>query len=756
MKKTAKRFDLSGKEKRLLKTQKELSSVKVNEVPQPQTKENIFEVQPQEERAPQENIQADLQTKSPETNNQKEVDTNSIYYVDGHSHGDHSHFFLSKVQPKPKSTTKPAPSINRSDEGCPCCMQAIDLDEVTAALSKVAQNAQGQSANPYGDIADFDSASHWGIFLGIAGPFALLGMTAAYRNIKGTINTKAKLKAVANHLQQDIDKQKLDLNSGTITNQDGTTKNLTDEEKENLGKVIQRLEAFHNSLKYSKFDTNFNLVVPGIINGVASTIVLSSAIVSSPWALPVIALYAGSQTMKNGYDLWRTWNEILPEELRGGVEINVNVGTKKVNQITNSKRKFYAANSFGFSTFTAGAIMTTIGAIPGPHSPAVLPIGLGLLTAGAVSTGITNNIWTARFKPRNAALGVDRKNLNPDQILAEIGHRRELKKLLKNYRDSHLPQKLDQRFAGSVYSALPFCQKKGAKFLHKTNQSRMSKSDSSPSNQTDLIERMVNVTRLLKSTKKKDEVAVMINKISNLEKISEAEKEQFNLFSFDKDKDVFVQIFDAFKELKVDNFVLNKFINNLIGSGSAHDTSIKNKQEYKERLKEVVGEGENREEGDRIIQIPKIFEINEDESVIFRPEVIGTNEKFQSIFEKSLEECLLFSYVDKLKYEQYGLNDFYWALDKQVKKDQKNPNLGLANPLNSVHLPDSPVEPELGINGHGHSHEEGHSHSHKHGHGHGQKNNSVGERPNNSSRVREGSTRVLGGDTHNHEGCDCH
>ena len=578
-----------------------------------------------------------------ENSDQKNQGEILTYYVDGHSHGDHSHFFLSKVAPKPKSTTK-NPSINRNDEGCPCCVQAIDLDEVTTALSKVVQSSEGKNDNPYGQLADFDSAAHWGIFLGIAGPFALLGLTAAYRNIKGTINTKKKLNAIIQHLQKDIEKQKADLKQET---------NL--ENKQKRFEVIQRLEAFLSSLKYSKFDAKFNLTVPGVINGVASTIVLSSAIVSSPWALPVIALYAGSQTLRNNYDLWRTWNEILPEKLQDGIEINIGIGTRKVNQITNSKRRFYAVNSFGFVTFTAGAIMATIGAFPGPLSPVLLPVGLALLTVGAIATGITNNIWTAKFKPRNAALGVDRKGLNSNQILAEIGHRREVKKLLKNYRDSHLPKKLGKRFTGALYSALPFCQKRGAKFLHKTNQSRMKASDSNWADKIDLIERMVGVSRLLKNSENQNATDILMQKISNLQKVNNAEKP----FSFNQNDDIYLQLFNAFKELKVDNFILNKFIKNLIGADSLHDTSIKSKEEYCQKLKAAIGKEE-------------IFRINDDGSVIFKPEIIGTNDKFKTIFSKSLEECLLFDYVEKLKYEQYGLNDFYWALQKQNKR---KPNL---------------------------------------------------------------------------------
>ena len=73
----------------------------------------------------------------------------------------------------------------------------------------------------------------------------------------------------------------------------------------------------------------------------------------------------------------------------------------------------------------------------------------------------------------------------------------------------------------------------------------------------------------------------------------------------------------------------------------------------------------------------------------------------------SLEEFLLFDYVEKLKYEQYGLNDFYWALDKQNKK----------NPLSKV----SKDHHDHGHSDHQHchhDHQQDHSHSHEHAHHH--------------------------------------
>ncbi len=615
------------------------------------------------------------------------------YHLSSHTHGDHSHFNLSRKthhdhghshddhhrDHKHSHGSEHAHDedcgdcddgshkkfMARSDEGCPCCVASIDLDEVATALNEIAKNGSNTETHGHslGELADFSSGVRWGIFLGISGPMALIGLTAAIRNIKGTLSNRKKLEAVIKGLEEDISRyeERRDKAKG--------------KDKEDLGDVIKRLEAFRETLKYSKFDTNFNLAVPGVINGAASTIVLSSAIVSSPWALPVIALYAGCQTMRNGYDLWRTWNRILPEEVREEVQLNMNVGIRKINQITDSKRKFYAANTLGFAAFTAGAVITTLSALSVVGLPG-LAVGIPLLAAGAVSTGITNNIWTAKFKPRNGDLGIDRTELDLDTIKQEIGERREIKKLLKNYRDKHLPAKLGKRFGCSLLSSLPFCSEKGQKLLHGVNQSRISESDSSDKDRLDLLERAINAKVVLKKAGNHKETDPLLKKISGLEKISEAEKGKFGLVSFDKKKPICEQIFSACRELEIDTMVLDRFIKNaIIKSSDEHESSIKTKDEYFEKLRKS-----------------SLFTIDGDE-VTFDLKALEGNQEMKKAFMNSLEECLLFDYVEKLKYEQYGLNDFYWALDKQNKKQPHS---------------------------HGHKHQRHHKHHHhKHSHNHG-------------------------------------
>lgn len=594
------------------------------------------------------------------------------YNLIHHSHGNHSHFNLKKEEDLPKKhhhshehgtncnpcehkNSKVIKKIGKNDEGCPCCLASIDLDELATALNEISAKGGNLEAheNSLGGLADFSSGAHWGIFLGISGPLSLVGLTASFRNITGTINNKSKLDAVIKGLEEDIARYKelRDKKSG--------------KDQEDLSGVVQRLEAFGETLKYSAFDAKFNLIVPGIINGGASTAVFSSAIISSPWALPIIALYAGCQTMRNGYDLWRTWNKILPEEVREEVELNMNVGIRKINQITDSKRKFYATNTLGFAAFTAGAVITTLSALSVVGAPG-LAVGLPLLAVGAVSTGITNNIWTNKFKPRNGDLGIDRKTLELEQIKQEIGERREVKKLLKNYKDKHLSNKSINRFGCSLLSSLPFCNEKGQKLLHEVNKSRVFESKSSDEDRLDLLERAINVKKLLKTVGNKKEADKILKKISGLKEgskgVTDAEKTKFGLVSFDKNKLVFEkqvceQIFESLADLRIDTIVLDKFIKNAILKPlHNHDTSIKSETDYFKKLTDS-----------------RLFTIN-DNKVAFNPQALEEKPEMKKAFMNSLEECLLFDHIDKLRYEQYGLNDFYWALDKQNKKQANSAN----------------------------------------------------------------------------------
>lgn len=648
---------------------------------------------------------------------------NPVFDLEEHTHGDHSHIKLVIGKPYTESG-----GLKISDEGCPCCAAGIDLDEIATAISEIGKEGSGGGGvvsdehghNLAGGLADFSSASHWGIFLGISGPLAVVGLTAALRNIKGTINTRKKLNHVIEGVDQDIAKYQ---NKGNTS-------------------VVERLEAFKNCLKYSKFDTEFNLVVPGIINGAASGIVLSSAIWHSPWALPVIGAYSACQTGRNVYDLVRTWNRILPENLAiKPLEVS---GVDKVNSITKSKRKFYSANALGFLIFTAGAIvlfLSIIGVIPGLGA---LIAGIVLLTVGALSTGIMNNIWTNKFKPRNGNLGVDRKELNCWRALEEIGRRRQIKKVLTKYRKKHLPSSFAEsikRFLYKILTSLPFCERKGAELIHKMNV------DKCRNRNNGSAEKLTS---------------------ERLGMLEGAVKSVVPSFEFNRNDTKPMQVFRALKELNIEGVILEKFIKNyILQSDGDHDTSIKNLEEYKAKLlasglfKEVKAvehhkyEHKHAENGTcnhghhhKHFKEVKAVEHRKHEhendhcdnghcehnhnnkddhkhkhhhdhkkiKIEFNLQTLEQSSNTFKAFMNSLEEYLLFEYVEKLKYEQYGLNDYFWELDKCKAQWKREQGVEHKIDINNLPLP--------GKAGHLHTHHE-HKHCehkkrehHKHDHHH--------------------------------------
>jgi uncharacterized membrane protein len=205
-------------------------------------------------------------------------------------------------------------------------------------------------------------------------------------------------------------------------------------------------------------------------------------------------------------------------------------------------------------------------------------------------------------------------------------------------------------------SALPFCNKIGAKRLHGVNQSRISESVAKDYDRLDLLERIINAKKILKRTGNNSNADSILKKISNLEPINENEIREFDLFQIDKKKPEHEEIFVLCKELGLDTMVLERLIKNaIIKSSDDHDTSCESKEQY---LQKLAGSG--------------LFNIEPENVVKFNIEALKKNTDLKKSFMDALEEYLLFDYVEKLEYEQYGLNDFYWALDEQNKKYSKS------------------------------------------------------------------------------------
>ena len=447
-------------------------------------------------------------------------------------------------------------------------------------------------------------------------PLSVVGLTAAIRNIKGTINTKKKLEEVIKGVEQSINKYK----------------------KEGNNSVVERLQAFKKTLQYSKFDTNFNLLVPGVINGAASTLVLSSAIYHSPWALPVIGLYSGCQTVKNFYDLTRIWNRVLPEEPELRLK---NAGIKKVNNITKSKRIFYSANTLGFLTFTIGAVITFLSIANIVSGTSFLIAGIVTLSVGVISTGIMNNIWTEKFKPRNGDLGIEREKLDCTKSLEEIGKRRDIKKIIKEYKNKHIPYSFTdnlKRFAYKIVTSLPFLEQKGAELIHELNRDKLK-------NHNYLPTKTLNRERL-----------------ELLESLAQVEHPDFKLENNEINIENYLKCLD---KLNIEDNMINKFIENkVLNLEGKHDTSMKTIEDYKNKL-----------------TVNSIFTKSDSckNTVKLNLEAIEKDTDLKQAFIESVEEYIVFEYEEKLRYQQYGLNDFFWQLDKETKGKVADKNKELDN-----------------------------------------------------------------------------
>lgn len=367
----------------------------------------------------------------------------TLFLIGEEDHGHHTHARLSFQTSQHQDLRMAAKAkLNENDEGCPCCVATgtLDLDELATAIPELTNAELTGSRATHGSIqiADFNSPAHWGIFLGIAGPLSIFGLTAAVRNIKGSWQ---------NH--QNIEKLITALNHDIATNQANDNQD-----------AVQKLTAFRNSLRYSRMDAKFNFLVPGVMNGVASALVMSTVAAAHPFALPAIALYAVAQTGRNAVDLARSWRLRLPADQQASAIAQT--GAKKINQVTLNKCRFYAANTTGFAAFTAGATLTTLsvlGLVPSLGASAIfLPIGLGLLTSGAITTGVMNNKWPRKFKPRNGELSMARDLINTQNAIAEVGRLKQHKSALKAFKQALINSTTfrSKKAGYSLVASLPF------------------------------------------------------------------------------------------------------------------------------------------------------------------------------------------------------------------------------------------------------------------------------------------------------------
>ncbi|HCK92283.1 MAG TPA: hypothetical protein DHW71_04810 [Gammaproteobacteria bacterium] len=571
------------------------------------------------------------------------------------SHGDHSHNIWSTESLKDVVNKSLNLQMGEDEEGCPCCVAGLDFDEFAAALKEVSGSAEGHEQ--LASVAPMDTAQHWGVILGIAAPLVLIGLAASIRNVKGTISSKQSLKKIIKGIEEDIARA----------------------QQENRLEDAQKLKAFRKCLKYSKFDMNFNLCVPGIINGLSSTLVLSTAVFSHPFALPVIGLYATGQLARNTYDFARIMSQ--KTEFKATDSIEVIEGKQKVAQINKSKKRFYASNATGFAAFAAGAVITFL-SVPAigvfGAGAATLPIGLALLTAGALATGISNNIWPRKFKPRNGDLGINRKDIqSPDHALELIQQRRRDKKIIQTgmplfkhskrhtkrwlkfltalpeFKD-FLPKKVAAPLSTWSHKLIPFLPETGAKASkkkHHTNLNLAKNLHADDEKSFELLGARIQVLEKLtehphQDIKAMDQHQRMEHSWTLLRKLG-LEKELVKLWI----NEGFINGGDAVKP------------NNECQPGEKHDHGH-------DHADHTHHEGHSHDDGEHHHHELKLadqpgMQVTENWARFnFKKFLHEASPEQKKAFNAATDFLIFYQHEKRLRYQQYGLNDYYWQLKK--------------------------------------------------------------------------------------------
>ena len=334
------------------------------------------------------------------------------------------------VNCKPRPNASEDVLVVDTPEGCPCCLNAIDLDEL-AGLGKILNNTGEEASHASFELATVDPS--WGVLAGLAGPFAMIGLVAAYRNVTGAYATRQVLKDKLAEIER-----------------------LIVEEA-----TPQRL-AYRYCLQYSLFDANWNMAVPGVLNGVSSASVLSTLVVTSPLAIPALGAYAIAQAGRGIYDTARSWNAMT--------------GHAKIDQITSSKRRFYMSNTTAFTCMGVGALLVALA--PLTFGATLIP-GLCLLIPGTLASGVLNNIWPRKFRPRNGDLGVRRETLTTQHCETLIAQIREQKTAIKTFKKKHMSNSVSlsvRKVLAKLAAVLPFCKDRAAKWLHAVGQEQIAAS----------------------------------------------------------------------------------------------------------------------------------------------------------------------------------------------------------------------------------------------------------------------------------------
>ena len=593
----------------------------------------------------------------------------------------HGHHFHTNLVPAESPT---ADGIGQNDEGCPCCLTGLDFDEFITAMNELkhASSATGDADHRLIENAEM-TAEHWGVFLGVAGPLSILGLTAAIRNIKGSWHNAKNLRRVIKGVNADIRRA-----------------------ESNASQDLPMLKAFKKCLKYSLFDAKWNFAIPGVVNGISSASILPSAAIKHPFTLPLLALYATAQAGRSAWEISRVWKRYIPQSAisqipQSGTPQNLTslqkIGAEKNNQVRQSKLRFWAVNCAGFVTFALGAVLTFC-ALPAigffGAGLGMLPVGIALLTAGALLTGIANNIWPRKFRPRNGDLGVIRTALrNPDAIIAEVGDRKAQKTELKKSRTTYFRAPWSVRFhlfRYKVGSSLPFCQERYQKKIHQIKLRwferalRENTHSYSWKNRIKLVFAYFisaipltlkwedKLDRYIKSIRKGALLTSTSKEMSGevrrrlMDSIIDSKVAPISMPTLPNEDRELLQYWIQLGKLGIQNDVVLTYLE--MGQEAERKVAHHHGHGHHHGHTHLSEEDEIRQFKSKLLDRPGFTEKNG--GINFDIDAILQSESQKALFIRAIDFNLHFSYLSTLRYQQYGLIDYYWAL-RQISPESE-------------------------------------------------------------------------------------
>ena len=285
---------------------------------------------------------------------------------------------------------------------------------------------------------------------------------------------------------------------------------------------------------------------------------------------------------------------------------------------------------------------------------AAFGVGMGLLGIGALATGILNNIYPKKFKPRNGDLGVDRLNIaSSQQVIQEIQQRQNRKTVLKQVAPLFKggPEVARQKAWYKFLSAMP----EAADFLPKrllpvyfAVKRRLFNFLPATGSQASVEKHRINVETIQAAhLNPKRSLYLQEIRVAALKTLVERERRALPSARFDQagtaatyptgHHAMLQRSWALLKALQLEKSVLKTWINSGFMDRSHHIAGFDQKADHWHTFD-------------------------------FNNFVSKSDEQALNGFNAAVDYFLFYSHLKSMRYQVYGLNDFFWQLRRLEEK----------------------------------------------------------------------------------------